>query len=159
MQPNAQAGFLASGGIISSAILFIGSVILQKFILPQINGMLQKTPDISGAWEYYDTDTSDSLPIGHVEIVQRGTSVRTTLVRTKGRSGNPMNRVFKASGSFQSAQIVMTFEDSKGTGYIVGAIVLKLFSNLNKLSGKTTFLHHDEGQVIANDIYLKKITR
>ncbi len=144
-------------GVISSAILFFCSVILQKFILPLIIGILQKTPDISGTWEYFDTDTSDSMPIGHAEIVQFGTSIKGKVIQTKGRDGNSRNRVFKVSGNFQSAQVIMTFEDVKGTGYIVGAVVLKLSSNLKKLSGKTTYLHHDKGQVVVNDVYLKKL--
>ena len=144
-------------GVISSAIIFLFSVLLNKFVIPRIYGVVQRVPDISGRWEYYDSEAEDARPVGDAEVKQRGTHVEVRIARMVGRDGSPSPRTFISSGKFQAGQLVMIFEDVKALGYIIGAAVLKLSSRADGFAGKTLYIDHSTGKAVAYDVFLRKM--
>ena len=145
-------------GIIS-AIIFAGIVYLSKdFVWPSIQGRLQRVPNISGQWEIRNPNNKDHL-IGNGKCIQRGTKVKITYLLNERVDGSPSGREFTAKGHFHSGQIVLTYEEKTNRGYIVGTAVLKLDSTGKRLTGKTAYFNHDEGQFQTDDVLVHRIIR
>ena len=143
-------------GIIS-AILFAGLVfMLKELAWPRIQGKLERVPDISGKWEIFNPE-DESHRQGVGECIQRGTKVTLKYLINERRDKTPSGREFTAKGHFHSGQLVLTYEEDRNKGYIVGAIVLKLDSKGTRLTGKVVFFDHDTGKFEATDGLAKKV--
>jgi hypothetical protein len=103
-------------------------------------------PDLSGTWAGYSLDgPNPSQQNSTMEVVQRGSFVRAT-VRRDVQDGQ---RTFEYEGRFVAGQLVLFYEDQQARGYVVGTMVLHLAGNLRRLSGRSTYYHHTEKQVVS----------
>lgn len=139
-------------GIISAAVFWFIQYLVTEHLLPRIRGWRRSVPNLHGStWEGFDPeDLKFEHPISKLEIKQTGDQLRAIIER---HSIDP-KRYFRYVGHVSSGQLILTWEEPEGAGYIVGAMVLKLSGNLNELHGKTVYLYQDSGKVICtNKIY------
>ena len=142
--------------IITGIIASIFFELLRVFGLPIFQGRRYNVPDIAGNWRGYDikqdgTKTESML----LEIKQLGTKIKA-IIRRKAPTDSE-TRVFKYEGTFISGQVLLKWKEIKGEGYNMGALVLKLSGNLKELKGKTTYFHHDKGEIVSSDRVFEKI--
>jgi hypothetical protein len=81
-------------GFTSSTLIFLFTFLINKLVIPRVYGVLQRVPDISGSWELYDADYEDSCPVGHADVVQRGSDIKARVVQNLGRDGLCSHRAF-----------------------------------------------------------------
>ena len=143
-----------ASSLTASVIAVFAAFILRTSIIPRLRGIFLKTPDIEGSWEGYEPDSDwPDEKVSSLQIKQKGTKISASIVR-RGKSGN--ERHFKYDGFITSGQLVLNFEEPDGAGYIVGAMVLVLSSNRQKLTGRTTYFHHDRNEVVSfSKLFLK----
>ena len=96
-----------------------------------------RVPRVRGTWRYDD---------GILEIRQYGTKIKARAIRT---SQSP--RHFNYKGKIIGGQLVLTWEQAEGAGFIVGAMVLRLDHTGRTLNGMTTYVHHDTGEVRSRE--------
>jgi hypothetical protein len=142
-----------SCSLIASLVVIGTSYVMKNLIVPKMRGILLKVPDISGMWEGCDNYELKDCPIRRLSIKQIGTRVSAKLRREHDAN----IRIFHYEGIFQSGQLVLSFEEKGGEGYILGTIILYLSSNLNQLKGKATYYHHNKGEVVCSDRLYKRI--
>jgi hypothetical protein len=114
--------------------------------------------NIGGEWLSFNGDPtiSTSHQDGDAVIEQTGHDISMRLKLTRNRHGNAINRKFIYAGQFWEGQLVLTFHDEDARGYIIGAIVLRLTSDLKRLIGKTTYFHHSTNAVVSEDFCLQR---
>lgn len=144
-------------GVAAGLIIAALSWLFNKMVLPWMRSLFYHGPDINGEWLPYQSATDDS-PFGTASITQQGTKVRMKLTRTRSRKGKAIHRTFRYNGSFHEGQLTLLFEEEGAKGFITGAIVLRLSSNVKQLAGKTTYFDHGENIVVSYDLILKRAT-
>ena len=124
-------------GIVSS---IIGGGVLkayQLWFLPKITQCLHSVPRLNGTrWKYCG---------GLLEIYQWGNRISAKATRPNSA------RIFQYQGKITSGQLILTWEEPDGAGYIVGAMVLKLSQDQKTLKGKTVYLNQNKGAVVSHD--------
>ena len=109
-------------------------------------GSATPQPDISGIWYGYALDGPNPDKVNsQLDIELYGAFVRATIKRNV-KDGY---RTFTYEGVVTSGQIVLFFEDQKGPGFIVGAMVLHLAGDLKSLVGRSTFYDHAKAMVVS----------
>lgn len=125
-------------GILVAVVGGLVTELIRFWVLPRIDiwrptgGV--KVPDVRGKWHYH---------AGVLEIKQIGTRITAEAIREDGR--------FKYKGRITGGQLILSWEKSKGAGYIEGAMVLRMTSDINKLEGMTVFVAQDEAHVVARE--------
>lgn len=132
------------GGLILLAIIEVFS----KWLLPTIRGRIQKVPKLDKTtWEGYSPKHKDKGPDRRLEIYQTGTKIKAKAIR-RTRNGE---RIFEYFGKISGGQIVLTWEEPEGAGFIIGAMVLHLSQDLKTLEGSSTYFSHKYGKVISTE--------
>jgi len=109
-------------------------------------GSATPQPDISGIWFGYAPDGPNPDKVNsQLDIELYGAFVRATIKRNV-KDGH---RTFTYEGVVTSGQIVLFFEDQKGRGFIVGAMVLHLAGDLKSLVGRSTYYDHAKATVVS----------
>ena len=102
--------------LVALCLAIVGGIIIEIFriyVLP-LFPPFQKVPRLNGTeWEYGG---------GTLKISQHGYG---TKIKAEARRKNG-NRHFKYKGKIMSGQLVLTWEELEGGGYIMGAMVLRL---------------------------------
>ena len=128
-------------------LAIVGGIIIEIFriyVLP-LFPPYQKVPRLNGTeWKYEH---------GTLKISQHGYG---TKIKAEARRKNG-NRLFKYKGNIISGQLVLTWEEPEGMGYIMGAMVLRLTPDRQRLEGMTTYFDHDEGKVVSVEREYKRI--
>jgi hypothetical protein len=116
-----------------------------QYILPFCRGKLQKCPNVSGSWNSFNIDENNKKQmVGIMQIKQCGKKITASV-----SLNNPAReRKFKYKGHISSGQILLIWKEEKGETYNEGTMALHLSSNLNVLSGFSTFYHHDSGKIV-----------
>jgi hypothetical protein len=136
--------------IVNILVAIFSSIITYTFnqlILPCCQGKLQKCPNVSGNWNSFNIgeDEKEQM-VGTMRIKQYGKKIIASV-----SLNNPYNpegtRTFKYKGHISSGQILLIWKEGKGESYNEGTMALHLSSNLNVLSGFSTFYHHDSGKM------------
>lgn len=136
--------------VLGAIVLFLFQRLYTNWIKPLIIARSQKTADISGVWTGYKPDSpTPQEPTSELEIHQTGIKLKATVKRWKAPRGRI--REFNYLGEIRSGQLILQYEDAQAPDYIVGAMVLKLSSNLDELHGMSTYYHHDEGKVVSSE--------
>lgn len=55
-------------------------------------------------------------------------------------------------------KLILTFEEPKGAGFIVGAAVLVLSEDLQYFKGKSTYYRSENGGVISTEQLYKRVS-
>lgn len=143
-------------GVIGSIIAWILIELFSKLIIPYFQGLFNETPNIAGRWNGIETDINgNEIHKSRLEVKQIGTRITAQVYR----SSNNGERVFDYKGLFLSGQVVLNFVEPKGRGRNIGAMVLHLSGDLNNLIGKSTYYHHDIGNVISDDKLYRRINQ
>jgi hypothetical protein len=112
-------------------------------------------PNISGTWDGYSpSDSGLGEKTSTLKIEQKTGSLIRAFVERRTPAGT---RRFDYEGRFSAGQLVLFFEDIAGRGFIIGSMVLHLSSDLQTLTGKITYYHHDHHQVLATDRFYKRV--
>ena len=110
-----------------------------RWLRPMFDSLLHAVPRLNKTEWLYEGGT--------LEVSQTGTRIRAKARRTTdGRV-----RDFKYNGKIIGGQVVLTWEEPKQAGYTIGAMVLKLTADGQKLEGKTMYVSHELGTVICAD--------
>lgn len=111
-------------------------------------------PDLNGKWlGYYRDDDGNMQQKSVMHIRQNGSFIYAQVER---QTNNGFRR-FEYEGRCSSGQIVLFFEDKGGRGFVIGTIVLRISSDVNILSGKSTYYHHDTNTVLCTDRFYKRV--
>lgn len=103
-------------------------------------------PDLRGIWRISRASGDGSLiDEGPVEIEQNGNEV------IGKHMDSVSGRVFKYSGIISSGQVVLTFEEQGGEGYIIGTMIFKVDSQRKKMSGRSLYWRHDDNRMDGED--------
>jgi hypothetical protein len=145
-------------GIFTSILIFVAAQVTSKVIAPAIRAFFYKGPDIPGHWNFYASYDSTAQPVGAAEVEQQAERVKVTLKRHTSRLGQPANRRFEYQGKFAAGQLTVLFEDIDMRRLITGAVVLKLSFNNRVFLGKTVYLDHDMGVIVAHNLWLRHIS-
>jgi hypothetical protein len=113
-----------------------------------------KSPSIGGDWLVFDGLSCVGEHSAKVHVDQYNSAVHMGLLRHRSRSGRTIEREFRYRGQIVAGQLTLFFDEPVMAGYITGCIVLRLSGNGRSLIGKTVYLDHDRGQVVAYDISL-----
>lgn len=140
--------------ILSATVGGITWWIFTALLIPVLGGWLNKAPDISGSWNYSDTENGDI--VGTAKIKQTGNRIKVTATRTKGRDGESNNREFIYRGSVRGRDVVLKYEQKDAGGFVGGALVLRLEASLNNMKGITAYFSDSAGSVITHNIFYKK---
>jgi hypothetical protein len=151
---NLQASLGAAATQIKKRINTVG----KRPVFQQINIKAELSnipiPNISGKWAGYAPDAHNKLIQKSIlTLEQYGQCMRGSVER-QTRTGV---RKFEYEGRFSSGQLVLFFEENDARGFIIGTLVLHLSSDLQTLTGKNTYYHHDTHNVVATDSIYKKI--
>ncbi|MCP5451666.1 MAG: hypothetical protein H6972_14195 [Gammaproteobacteria bacterium] len=140
-----------AGGAIWVFIIWLA----KDHVLPRIRGMLLSVPNINATkWDGYSPESPVPDTVNsRLVIQQRGTRIKATAKR-RTRNGE---RSFTYKGVFIGGQLVLEFEEPEGRGYILGSMVLHLSSKRDRLNGRSTYFHHDSGEVISTAIKFKRV--
>jgi hypothetical protein len=104
-------------------------------------------PDLTGKWAGFSPDGPEPKSRNStLEIEQCGGFVQAVVTRDV-QGGQ---RVFEYEGRLASGQLLLFFEEPRGRGYIIGTMVLQLSGDLRTLIGRTTYYHHNRGEVVSN---------
>ena len=142
--------------IVAGVALSVCSWLLFQFVAPRYRAWIYKAPDISGIWSFYDSVADEAIAVGNATFEQTGEIIKATVIRNTSRKGNPLNRSFIYVGKIRSGQLTLSFEEHKSGGFIVGTLVLKLSSNLRRLSGYTVYLDRESNEVVTYPIFFRK---
>lgn len=134
-------------GLVTTAI---GALIgyYWKFVKLAITNIFQKAPNIAGNWIVYDNESKNNQA-GNCIIKQRGSYLKFTIHLIKSRKGNPINRTFNFKGILMSNQLIMSYEEEEGKGFINGSAVFHLKGNLRTISGLVVFFDPEKHKVVA----------
>jgi hypothetical protein len=111
-------------------------------------------PSLSGRWAGFSPEGPYPGQQNSVmEIEQRGGFISATIVRDV-KDGT---RVFDYEGIYTSGQLVLFFEDRIGRGYIVGAVVLHLSNDLNRLDGYSCYYSHKQNKVVSTALQCTRV--
>jgi hypothetical protein len=115
-------------------------------------------PTLEGEWLSFEgiPDAPASYLDGKASIEQKCHEISMRLNMTVSRTGEPTNRSFVYQGEFRNGQLVLLFDDEQASGYIVGAVVLRLSSDLKRLIGKSTYFHDIKNAVVSYDFWLQR---
>ena len=134
--------------VVGGLILLFITESFSKWLLPTIQGRIQKVPKLNKTtWEGYSPKFKEKGPDRRLEIYQTGTKVKANIIR-RTKNGE---RKFEYSGRISGGQIVLTWEEPEGAGFIIGAMVLHLSHDMNTLAGTSTYFSHKYGKVISTD--------
>ena len=141
-------------GVLGGLILLLITSSFANWIIPTVKGRIQKVPKLNNSnWEGYYPKIDKNNPSSRLEIRQAGTNIKATITR-KVKNGE---RKFKYAGKISGGQLVLTWEEPDGAGYIIGAMVLNLSQYLRALQGKSTYFSHKYGKVVSTDRIYKRI--
>jgi len=141
--------------ILVAILIAVSIFIFNKFLRPFTLGVLQRTPDVTGAWTGFDiNEHGQEQQLSRMEIRQLGTNITATIIRQTANGGE---RIFKYHGTISSGQVLLIWKEEIGNGYNMGTLTLLLSGNLQQLKGKTTFNHHDEGKIISQERVYRKV--
>ena len=114
--------------VLGGLVLLLITEAFSKWFLPTIRGQIQKVPKLNKtAWEGYSTRHKDKGINSRLEIRQTGTNIKAKIIR-KVKNGE---RIFEYVGKISGGQLVLTWEEPEGAGYIIGAMVLHLYVGLS----------------------------
>ena len=136
-------------GVIAAAIYAVLRFTLVEHVAPRFRGWRRSVPNLNGTkWLGFSPESiQPDEPNSRLILEQVGDRVKASVERDVLTG----KRNFRYAGAIASGQIVLSWEEPEGAGYIVGAMVLKLSGNLRELRGRTTFYHHDKGKVISEE--------
>jgi len=137
--------------ISSGLVLTVLSFVCKDYLYPLILGYVYKAPNISGRWQRIHNEQNNAQSV--LEIKQYGTYIRAVLIRSDGL----LERRFKYKGVVLSGQLVLHFEEVKAPALNLGTFVLKLNSDLQQLSGMTTYFSHDRNAVVSRSRIFERV--
>jgi hypothetical protein len=117
--------------------------------------MLSKSAKLHKNWNYKDSETGN--PVGTIEIKQLGSKVHVIATRSLSRDGQSIKRVFTYKGAIVGRDLVLNFEQKGARGAVSGALVLRLNSTLQEMSGATQYYSDSAGKVISLPIFFSAI--
>lgn len=143
-------------GVAIGLILFLLEKVFSNVVVPWYRGFSENLPNLNGTtWQgFSDNEEYGSEPISTLKIRQWGNRIKAEVIRNV-REGQ---RSFKYEGEMSAGQIILKFHDIAGQGYIIGAMVLHLESDLKTLTSMSVYYHHSKGQIVSNSGKYKKIT-
>jgi hypothetical protein len=135
-------------GVIASIVFLALERLVRGWLWPTLRARFAHVPNLDKSkWRGWpDEKVRGKEPESTMEMSQIGDRIRA-VVRRRVREGE---RVFSYEGRFQSGQIVLTWEELGGEGYITGAMVLHLSADRKKLDGLSVYYRHSEGKVVAS---------
>lgn len=111
-------------------------------------------PNLQGSvWEGYSPKHPESGITSRLEISQSGNMIRANIQRRVSDG----EREFLYEGKIIGGDILLTWEEIDGAGYIVGAMVLHLVHDLKRLEGRSTYYSHKHGEVISSKRLYKRV--
>ena len=136
--------------IISALVGAVAVWLARDIIIPVSIGFFSKSAKLHKNWTFKDTETGHI--VGTAVVKQLGSNVKIKAARTIDREGQATNREFTYRGKITGRTLVLSFEQKNSGGAVSGAIVLRVDSDLAKMSGKTSYFSDSTG-VISNPIY------
>ena len=139
-------GLLSSLG--ATFLVIVGQWLLRDRLIPLWRARVLKAPNIDQTrWHGFSPDGPEpEKPNSVLSIKQTGTRIRATADRTVKEG----KRTFSYEGWMYSGQLVLTWEEPEGAGFIVGSMVLVLSSDLQELEGNSTYYHHRRKKVVSS---------
>jgi len=112
-------------------------------ILPVVRGRLRALPRLDGSrWQrVFEGGNVTSTLTFH----QSGTLISAT----NERRGDGTPRTFSYIGEISGHQIVLTWRDEASAEQMLGAMVLHVSAQLNRMEGFTVYFRHSSGRVVA----------
>ncbi len=132
---------VAAGLLVSLITFFIAK------LLPWVHNVLSKEAKLPAKWQWFD-DT-DKEPIGTLTIKQTGNIVKGELIRNTSTGGEKKQRRFILTGKLYCDKLIALYKEPGNPRLVSGALVLKLRSNREHFYGRTLYLKHDSGNVVA----------
>lgn len=143
---------VAAGIFLSVAAWFLFTILQPRFL-----ALRYHAPKLGGTWTYRDSDALDAPEVGSAEMKQSGERLHAVIRRVRSRSGKSISRTFVYRGNVRDGQVLLTFEDPVSGGFVRGSLTLKLSGDLRSLTGYTTYLDRDSGQVVSFPIHFQRI--
>ncbi len=108
----------------------------------------QGVPDLRGTWALCNVNEDGELAqLGPIQVTQTGKDV-------VGRHSHlESGKFFRYSGFISSGQVLLTFEEEGGEGYIIGSMVFRVDSLRKRMQGRSVYWRHDDN-VLASDHFV-----
>jgi hypothetical protein len=111
-----------------------------------VNSKPQGVPNLGGTWTLSrKKEDGELIDEGPLEIKQDGQDI--LCVHTDSNSG----RVFKYSGFISSGQVILTFEEEGGEGYVMGSMIFRVDAQRKRMLGRSLYWRHDDNRMSGED--------
>jgi hypothetical protein len=142
-------------GVTTSAILAVLAALYRWVLSPLLTQRRERLPNLNGSkWQGFNDDMpASNESTSTLTIKQFGNNITAKVIRSVEEG----QREFEYHGSIQSGQILLNFHETIAPGYIIGAMVLHLESDLKTLKGASTYFHHSKGEVVSTFRTYKKV--
>ena len=120
--------------------------VARDFVIPHIAGALSRVPDLKGTWTLFRTsDNGTKIEEGPFVVRQIGNRIKGK--HTDSRNG----RVYKYSGFLSSGQVVLTFEEEGGEGYVIGSMIFRVDAQRKRMAGRSLYWRHNDNIMSGED--------
>lgn len=118
----------------------------RDFVIPYVSGLVNRVPSLKGNWTISrKLENGNKIELGVLIIHQNGKYINATL------TGKNECRIFKFSGYLSSGQVLLTFEEKGGEGFIIGAMVFRIDSKRKRMIGRSLYWRHNDNIMAGED--------
>lgn len=143
-------------GVITAILIYLSVYFTNSLLIPWIRRVNFTGPDLSGKWAAYYPDEVGAKPVGEVIVKQYGYRLKGISKVWINREAGDSNRIFDFTGTYNSGQVIITYEDRELKGFVVGTIFLVLNTRNHEMRGKATYFEQRSNQVVSYNYVLKR---